>query len=77
MEERKTLLWQDHGQGRKNRSDRGRRDVSLSEARERGRNTENHLEAGSEESWNLHLMLSLFSESQEARTFVEKNGLKA
>lgn len=72
-----SLLWQDCGQGRKNRSDRGRRDVSLSEARERGRNMENHLEAGSEKSWNLHLMLSLFSESQETRTFVEKNGLKA
>lgn len=37
----------------------------------------NHFKAVSVESWNLHLMPSLFSESQEASTFAEKNGLKA
>lgn len=29
------------------------------------------------ESWNLHLALSLFSESQQARAFVEMNAVQA
>lgn len=37
----------------------------------------NYSRVKSVESWNLHLMPSLFSESQQTKAFVEVNELRA